>query len=275
MRLGLFFHLRFHGSRMSKDPNTNPPPNGKGQESLEDLIYRPSLSETNKSLKGANPFVSAACTLLFYGIAGSGLYYIATRTTVGKAVVKKTVGIDLQEEKEDIPPPPPPPPPPPMARPMPKIEVKETAAPPPPLVNPDAVPDFAPKEMPKQDLSLAYGGRTGKEVADAVAAAAARTPVSTVAKVMDFSYDQMKVKFKPPPPAYPPIARMAKIQGTVVVEIIVGVDGVPVSAKAIEGPPQLRPVSENYAMQWRFEPAVQNGQPVQAKFRLSMPFKLQ
>jgi outer membrane biosynthesis protein TonB len=60
----------------------------------------------------------------------------------------------------------------------------------------------------------------------------------------------------------------------VVVEIIVGLDGVPTSAVAKSGPPQLRPSAEAYAMQWRFEPALMNGQPQLARFILTMPFSL-
>ena len=59
-----------------------------------------------------------------------------------------------------------------------------------------------------------------------------------------------------------------------VIEITVGPDGVPTGAVAKEGPPQLRPSAEAYAMQWRFEPALLNGQPQYARFRLTMPYKL-
>ncbi len=94
------------------------------------------------------------------------------------------------------------------------------------------------------------------------------------AKVVDFDFSQIKVKYQPPAPPYPPLAKLAKIQGTVVVEITVGVDGVPVKATALDGPPQLRPTAEQYAMNWRFEPALLNGVPQTARFKLTMPFRL-
>jgi hypothetical protein len=49
---------------------------------------------------------------------------------------------------------------------------------------------------------------------------------------------------------------------------------VPTSAVAKEGPPQLRPTAEAYAMQWKFEPAMLNGAPQYARFKLTMPFRL-
>jgi outer membrane biosynthesis protein TonB len=84
----------------------------------------------------------------------------------------------------------------------------------------------------------------------------------------------MKVKVQPPMPPYPPLARIARIQGTVVVELVVGADGLPSSARAIEGPPQLRFVAEGYAMKWQFEPMVLQGSPQVVRFRMTMPFRL-
>ncbi|MDE3032112.1 MAG: TonB family protein, partial [Acidobacteriota bacterium] len=90
----------------------------------------------------------------------------------------------------------------------------------------------------------------------------------------DFNFSQVKVKYRPPVPPYPPLAKIARIQGTVVVELTIGPDGVPISATAKEGPAELRPTAEFYAMQWRFEPAVLNGQPQYARFTVTMPFQL-
>jgi len=271
---------------MSKDPNNNPPPKTGGQESLADAIYRSSLSEGNASVQRANPLVSVPLAALTLAGISFGLWQVAKRSEAVQKVVKKTIGIDLQEQaEEEAPPPPPPPPPAPAAPAAPRVEAPKDAPPPPPInPNQDIVPEVAPKELPKENLALAYagqqsgsggpgGGVAGGGVAGtgmAVAGAA-----SQAAKVVEFDYNMIKVKVQPPAPPYPNIARIAKIQGTVVVEIIVGVDGIPVSAKAIEGPAQLRAYAENYARSWRFEPAMQNGQPVQAKFKLTMPFKLQ
>ena len=59
-----------------------------------------------------------------------------------------------------------------------------------------------------------------------------------------------------------------------VVEVIIGVDGLPVSAIAVDGPPQLIPTAEGYALKWKFQPAMVNGAPVQARFKLTLPFRL-
>ena len=72
----------------------------------------------------------------------------------------------------------------------------------------------------------------------------------------------------------PVFGRPRRVQGKVVVEIVINPEGVPTQATAVEGPPLLRKFAENYAMTWRFEPALMNGQPQWAKFKLIMPFRL-
>ncbi len=266
---------------MSKDPNPNPPPKGGTPVALEDQVYRASISEGNASLHRSNPLVTIPLTLATYALFGGLAWVLATQTSVGKKVVKATVGIDLQEQEDAPPPPPPPPPPPaPAARPAaPKVEQKD-APPPPPLTNQDVVPEYTPRELPKQDLSMAYQGSgqpggSGPSVAGGgVGGTGMAVGGASTSRVVDFDFSQIKVKHTPPLPPYPPLAKIAKIQGNVMVEITIGVDGVPVKAVALEGPPQLRPMAEGYAMQWRFEPAMLNGVPQTAKFKLTLLFKL-
>lgn len=93
-------------------------------------------------------------------------------------------------------------------------------------------------------------------------------------KMKDFDFSQMKVKLQPSPPNYPPLAKIARIQGTVIVELIVDQTGAPTSAMAVEGPEALQEASIAYALQWRFLPALLDGVPQTARFRLTMPFRL-
>ncbi len=93
-------------------------------------------------------------------------------------------------------------------------------------------------------------------------------------RVVDFDFRQIKIKHQPPPPPYPPLAKIAAIQGTVVVELVIDTDGLTEQATALDGPPQLRASAESFAMQWRFEPALLNNAPQKARFRLTMPFRL-
>ena len=90
-------------------------------------------------------------------------------------------------------------------------------------------------------------------------------------KAQDFNFAQIEVKHQPPPPPYPTLAKLARIQGTVVVELTIDEQGLPIMAHAIDGPPQLRATAEGYALAWLFEPVTVSGVPVRARFKLTMP----
>ena len=92
--------------------------------------------------------------------------------------------------------------------------------------------------------------------------------------IQDFEFKQIHTIHQPDPPAYPAEAKAQRIQGTVVVALIVGTDGVPESAEAVEGPEALQSTAVDYAKGWRFEPAKVDGKPVRARFKLTMPFRL-
>ena len=54
-------------------------------------------------------------------------------------------------------------------------------------------------------------------------------------------------------PQYPPIARLAQIQGEVKVEFVLNSDGEPVSVIAVSGHPMLKAAAEQNVKTWRFE----------------------
>lgn len=92
--------------------------------------------------------------------------------------------------------------------------------------------------------------------------------------VRNLSWNQVKVRFQPEAPAYPPDAKAKRIQGTVVVELVIDENGIPVRARATKGPQPLRSTAVAYALGWRFEPVLAGGKPVPARFKLTMPFRL-
>jgi TonB family protein len=54
-------------------------------------------------------------------------------------------------------------------------------------------------------------------------------------------------------PQYPPIARLAQIQGEVKVKFVLNSDGEPISVLAVSGHPMLKPAAEENVKTWRFE----------------------
>ncbi len=61
------------------------------------------------------------------------------------------------------------------------------------------------------------------------------------ASPVEMDYSKIRVKHQPEAPAYPPEAKAARIQGTVVVVVTIDLAGKVTDAKAISGPPELHP----------------------------------
>jgi TonB family protein len=78
-----------------------------------------------------------------------------------------------------------------------------------------------------------------------------------------------------PQPAYPAIAKAARAQGTVVVQILVDESGRVISASAVSGHPLLQQAAVAAARQARFSPTLLSGQPVKVSGVITYNFVLQ
>jgi TonB family protein len=75
-------------------------------------------------------------------------------------------------------------------------------------------------------------------------------------------------------PEYPDDARQQNIQGEVVLEIHIAVDGAVDGVDVVSGPRQLVQASADAVRQWRFKPHLVNGQAVRAQTRVALSFRL-
>lgn len=73
-------------------------------------------------------------------------------------------------------------------------------------------------------------------------------------------------------PVYPQIAELAHVSGTVVLHVIVAADGTVRQITYISGPPLLRQAAMRAVEQWRFEPTLLNGTPVEVDTVLPIHF---
>ncbi len=69
------------------------------------------------------------------------------------------------------------------------------------------------------------------------------------------------------------IARLARVEGLVTLQVTLGPDGVPIEAKAISGPVQLRYLAEDYALKCKFYPMIV-GIPYFSKIFFSVKYTL-
>ncbi|MFZ0419671.1 MAG: energy transducer TonB [Candidatus Sulfotelmatobacter sp.] len=75
-------------------------------------------------------------------------------------------------------------------------------------------------------------------------------------------------------PAYPAIARAARIQGDVVLKAIIDKDGNIQDLQLVSGHPMLVPAAIQAVKQWRYKPFLLNGQPVEVETTITVIFTL-
>jgi periplasmic protein TonB len=77
-----------------------------------------------------------------------------------------------------------------------------------------------------------------------------------------------------PTPEYPPLAKMARIQGTVRLEAIIAKDGTIQDLKVLSGHPLLVKSALDAVKQWRYQPTLLNGEPVEVVTEIDVNFTL-
>jgi protein TonB len=75
-------------------------------------------------------------------------------------------------------------------------------------------------------------------------------------------------------PSYPPLARQARIQGTVVLQAVIGKDGTIQNLKVVSGHPMLAPAALEAVKQWKYKPYFLNGEPVEVDTTINVNFTL-
>jgi len=75
-------------------------------------------------------------------------------------------------------------------------------------------------------------------------------------------------------PTYPPLARMARIQGQVVLQAVISKQGVIENLRVLSGHPMLAPAAMEAVRQWRYRPYVLNNEPVEVETQITVNFSL-
>jgi TonB family protein len=76
-------------------------------------------------------------------------------------------------------------------------------------------------------------------------------------------------------PEYPPLARQARIQGTVRLKALIDKEGAVKELNLISGHPMLAPAAIAAVRQWRYKPYLLNGEPVYVSTEIQVNFVLQ
>lgn len=272
----------------------NPPSQvPKDIASLEDLVYRPRLAEGNAKVRRANPWMTVSLTLLGYLALGLVGWLLVRQTSQPVPEPPKQVIVDLGDLPEgEVPQPAGPAPAPAPSGPPPGAIERPDALQPRLPEPPEAPPEKPPESLPTRDQSgvafppsptpnpnttgtgVGTPGGTGEGTGPSGSGSGTGTGQGT--RVVEREYSDAIVLRKPSVTSanYPKNAYSARIQGSVSVELVVGTDGVPVSSRALQGPPMLRSGAEAIALQYRFKPEVRDGVPVMTRFTVKINFSI-
>jgi protein TonB len=77
-----------------------------------------------------------------------------------------------------------------------------------------------------------------------------------------------------PQPIYPPIARAARVQGTVILQATISKTGAIENMKVVSGPPMLQQAAMDAVRSWRYRPYLLNGEPVEVETQVNVIFTL-
>jgi protein TonB len=78
-----------------------------------------------------------------------------------------------------------------------------------------------------------------------------------------------------PKPAYPPLAKQARISGTVSLAAQISADGHIRGLRVVSGHPMLIAAAIEAVRQWIYQPTLLNGQPVEVVTDIQVNFVLQ
>jgi protein TonB len=75
-------------------------------------------------------------------------------------------------------------------------------------------------------------------------------------------------------PAYPPLAKQARISGAVILQAVIGKDGSVQNLRAVSGHPMLIQNALDAVRRWKYKPYLLNGEPVEIELQVTVNFTL-
>jgi len=115
---------------------------------------------------------------------------------------------------------------------------------------------------------------TSNSAVPAPSAASNASAVTAAAARVHLSPSATQTLSRPVEPNYPLLAREMKIQGAVVLDVLIGRQGLIQHLRVLSGPAILSAAAQEAVKQWRFRPYLQSGQPVETEARITVNFTI-
>jgi len=130
-----------------------------------------------------------------------------------------------------------------------------------------------PGGVPGGTLGGVLGGIIGGVLSSAVAPPPPPKPSAPKRIRVGGQVENAKLIFQPKP-GYPPLAKMARIQGSVRLEAVISKDGTIQDLKVLSGHPLLVKSALEAVQRWRYQPTLLNGEPVEVITDIDVNFTL-
>lgn len=119
----------------------------------------------------------------------------------------------------------------------------------------------APPQKVSEATNISEGAETGASVTNA-------------AERVQMSSDAAEVVSSPVKPDYPLLARQMKVQGSVILQALIGRDGLIQDLRVLSGPPILASAAQEAVKQWHFKPHYQGADTVETQAKITVNFTI-
>ena len=97
---------------------------------------------------------------------------------------------------------------------------------------------------------------------------------SNAAEQVEMSSDASEIVTSPARPNYPLLARQMKVQGSVILQALIGRDGIIQNLRLVSGPHILASAAEDAVRQWHFKPHFEGSEAVETQAKITVNFTI-
>lgn len=97
---------------------------------------------------------------------------------------------------------------------------------------------------------------------------------SNAAERVQMSADTSQIVTSPVRPSYPLLARQMKVQGSVILQALIGKDGIIQNLRVVSGPHILAAAAQDAVRQWHFKPHLEGAEAVETQAKITVNFTI-
>jgi protein TonB len=102
----------------------------------------------------------------------------------------------------------------------------------------------------------------------------AASVTSNASERVQMSENASAIVTSPVKPSYPLLARQMKVQGSVILEALIGKDGIIQNLQVVRGPHILASAAEDAVRQWHFKPHLEGSEAVETEAKITVNFTI-